>query len=90
MLADIMQHEQKSGDTKKGEGECFIGGTQYFCETLLELQSSQRQAEVKFCHDTSVCNFHYSCRKVVFACEMRIWGVFFWNSEIMDYSCFLN
>lgn len=72
-----MQREQKSGDTKKVEGECFIGVAQYFYKTPLELQaSSQRQAEVKFCHYTRVSNFHYSYRKVVFACEMRIWGFF--------------
>lgn len=68
-----MQHEQKSGDRKKVGGECCVGVTQHFCKTSLELQACcQMQAEVKFCLDTSVCDFPYSCRKVVFACEMRI------------------
>lgn len=70
-----MQYEQKSDDTKKVEGECCIGVTHHFCKTPLELQAcSQKQAEVKFSPDTSVCNFHFSCRQVVFVSAMRIWG----------------
>lgn len=52
-----MQLEQKSGDIKRVEGECCMGVTQHFCKTSLELQAcSQRQAEVNFFLDTSVCN----------------------------------
>lgn len=57
MWAEIVQLEQKSGDIKRVEGECCMGVTQHFCKTSLELQAcSQRQAEVNFFLDTSVCN----------------------------------